>query len=89
MGWRLEYWRGSVRLRTTTIDDIPHAEVAAYLSALVSEQLDREYLRAYKADTPHQPVIRTNRNGTKLWTTGKDFHYTAQWFRDDAKPTRE
>lgn len=79
MAWRLTYWRGTIPLRVTTVEDATRDEVASLLRKLAADQLDLEYLRA-SADTPQSPVIRSNRSGTMLWTTGKDFHYTAEWF---------
>jgi hypothetical protein len=69
----------------TTVDDVSQEEVAARLRSLASKHLDLEYLRASEVDTPENPEIRSNRTGTKLWTTGRDFHYTAEWFSGDDK----
>jgi hypothetical protein len=80
MSWRIAYWRGSTRLRTATVDDASSDEVAARLRGLASKQLELEYLRASAGDTLEDPEIRSNRTGTKLWTTGREFHYTAEWF---------
>jgi hypothetical protein len=79
MSWRIGYWRGSVRIRMTTLKAATQDEAASYLRVLAANQLDLEYLRASEADTPENPEIRSNRDGTTLWTTGKDFHYTAEW----------
>lgn len=88
MSWRIGYWRGSVRLRTTTLEDATQDEAASYLRVLVANQLDLEYLRASEVDTPENPEIRSNRDGTMLWTTGKAFHYTAECLLGDGKPKR-
>ena len=77
MGWRISYWRGSTRLRVTTVENATPDDVKSILRRLAAKQLDLEYLRASQADTPE---VRSNRNGTMLWTAGKDFHYTAEWF---------
>ena len=79
MSWRIGYWRGSVRIRTTTLEAATQDEAASYLRVLAANQFDLEYLRASEADTPENPEIRSNRDSTKFWTTGKDFHYTAEW----------
>ena len=83
MSWRIGYWRGSVRIRTTTLEAATQDEAASYLRVLVANQLDLEYLRSSKADAPKNPEIRSNRGGTMFWTTGRDFHYTAEWVLDD------
>jgi len=83
MSWRISYWRGSIRLRTTTIEDATQEEIESQLRSLATRQLDHEYLRASEADTPESPDVRSNRSGTLLWTTGSDVHYTAEWFSDD------
>jgi hypothetical protein len=88
MSWRIGYWRGSVRIRTTTLEAATQDEAASYLRILAANQLDLGHLRASEADTPENPEIRSNREGTKLRTTGKDFHYTAEWFLDDASLKR-
>ena len=89
MSWRIGYWRGSARIRTTTLEAATQDEAASYLRVLTANQLDKEYLRASEADTPENPEIHSNRDGTKLWTTGRDFHYTAELFLDDGlKRTR-
>jgi hypothetical protein len=88
MSWRIGYWRGSVRIRTTTLEAATQHEAGSYLRVLAANQLDLEYLSASEADTPENPEIRSNRDGTKLWTTGKDFHYTAEWFLDDGSHKR-
>ena len=82
MSWRIAYWRGSTRVRVTTVDDATQDEVASRLRNLASKHFDLEYLRASEADTPESPEVRSNRSGTMLWTTGTDFHYTADWFSD-------
>ena len=82
MSWKIAYWRGSTRVRMTTVEDISQDEVAARLRNLASN-FDLEYLRASEADTPESPDVRSNRSGTLLWTTGSDVHYTAEWFSDD------
>ena len=87
MSWRISYWRKSTRVRTITIDDSTQDEVASHLRRLASKQSDLEYLPS-KADAPENVEIRSNRNGTMLWTTGRDFHYTAEWFLDKRKPDR-
>jgi hypothetical protein len=84
MSWRIGYWRGSDRIRTTTLEDATQDEAASYMRVLAANHLDLEYLSASEAETPDNPEIRSNRDGTRLWTTGKDFHYTAEWFLDDA-----
>jgi len=83
MSWRIGYWRESVRIRTTTRGGVQD-EAASYMRVLSANQLDLEYLRASEADTPKNPEIRSNRDGTRLWTTRKDFHNTAEWFAGDA-----
>ena len=88
MSWRIGYWRGSVRIRTTTLEAATQDEAASYLRVLAANQLDLEYLRASEADTPENPEIRSNRDGTRLWTTGKDFHYTAELFAGGASLKR-
>ena len=82
MSWRISYWRGSIRLRTATVEDATQEEVASLLRDLAARQFEHEYLRASEADTPESPEVRSNRAGTMLWTTGIDFHYTADWFSD-------
>jgi hypothetical protein len=82
MSWRIAYWRGSTRVRVTTVEDVSQDEVAARLRNLASKHLDLEYLRASEVDKPESPEIRSNRAGTKLWTTGRDFHYTAERVSD-------
>ena len=82
MSWRIGYWRGSVRLRTTTLEAATRDEAASYLRVLAANQMDLEYLRASDADEPENPEIHSTRDGTTLWTTGKEFHYTAEWFLD-------
>jgi hypothetical protein len=72
-----------MRLRTTTVEDGTQKEVASMLRDLAARQFDHEYLRASGADAPETPVVRSNRAGTMLWTTGKKFHYTADWISDD------
>ena len=71
--------------RTTTLDAATREEAASYLWVLAAKQFDMEYLRASEADSPENPKIRSNRDGTRIWTTGKDFHYTAEWNSDDKK----
>ena len=86
MSWRISYWRGSARVRSTTIEDATLHEIASLLERLAAKQFDHEYLRASETDTPRSPEIRSNRDGTRIWTTGKDFHYTAEWnYGDDKK----
>jgi len=80
MTWRIGYWRGSTRLRDTTVEDATQDDVESLLRRLAANHFDLEYLRASEADTPDSPEIRSNRTGTMLWTTGRDFHYTAEWF---------
>ena len=80
MAWRITYWRGATPLRVSTVDDATQDEVASLLRKLAANQLDLEYLPASQADTPESPEIRSSRSGTMLWTTGRDFHYTAEWF---------
>jgi hypothetical protein len=80
MSWRISYWRGSARVRSSTIEDAVQDDVASLLERLAAKQFDHEYLRASESDTPKSPEIRSNRSGTMLWTTGTDFHYTAEWF---------
>lgn len=82
MSWRISYWRGSARVRSSTIEDATQDEVASLLERLAAKQFDHEYLRASEADTPENPEVRSNRSGTMIWTTGTDFHYTAEWFSD-------
>jgi hypothetical protein len=84
MSWRIGYWRGSVRIRTTTLENATPDEAASYLRVLAAKQLDLDYLLASEVDSPKTPELRSNRDGTMLWTTGKDFHYTAEWFVGDA-----
>jgi hypothetical protein len=64
------------------IEEATQDEIASLLQKLAANQLDLEYLRASDDDPdgPRTPDVRSNRNGTMLWTTGKDFHYTAEWF---------
>jgi hypothetical protein len=87
MSWRISYWRKSTRVRTTTIDDSTQDEVASHLRRLATKQSDLEYLPS-ETDAPETVEIRSNRNGTMFWTTGRDFHYTAEWFLDKRKPDR-
>jgi hypothetical protein len=82
MSWRISYWRGSIRLRTTTVEDATQNEIESQLRSLASRHLDHDYLRASEADTPQSPEVHSNRSGTMLWTTGTDFHYTAEWSSD-------
>lgn len=76
-----------MRLRTTAIDDLTQDEVASHLRRLATKQSDLEYLPS-ESDTPENVEIRSNRNGTMLWTTGRDFHYTAEWVLDKRKRDR-
>ena len=76
-----------MRLRTTVIEDLTQDEVASHLRRLATKQSDLEYLPS-ESDTPENVEIRSNRNGTMLWTTGRDFHYTAEWFLDKRKRDR-
>ena len=80
MAWRMTYWRGATPLRVTTVEDATRDDVVSLLRKLAANQWDLEYLRASEADTPQSVEIRANRSGTMLWTTGKDFHYIAEWF---------
>jgi hypothetical protein len=61
------------------------------LRKVAANQLELEYLRAPEEDSdePSSPDIRTNRSGTMLWTTGQDFHYTAEWFLRGASNKRK
>lgn len=88
MSRRISYWRGSTRLRVTTVEDATQDEVASFLQRLAAKQLELDYLRASEADTPESPEIRTNRHGAKLWTIGKDFHYTVEWFASGTPTSR-
>jgi hypothetical protein len=76
-----------MRLRTTAIDDFTQDEVASHLRRLATKQSDLEYLPS-ESDTPENVEIRSNRNGTMLWTTGRDFHYTGEWVLDERKRDR-
>jgi hypothetical protein len=76
-----------MHLRTTAIDDFTQDEVAFHLRRLATKQSDLEYLPS-ESDTPENVEIRSNRNGTMLWTTGRDFHYTAEWVVDERKRDR-
>jgi hypothetical protein len=82
MAWRISYWRGPTRLRVTTVENATQEDVETILQRLAAKQMDLEYLRASEADTPQNPEVHSNRNGTMLWTIGKDFRYTADWFAD-------
>ena len=88
MSWRIGYWRRSIRIRTTTLEAATQDEAASYLRVLAANQLDLEYLRSSEADAPKNPEIRSNRDGTMFWTTGRDFHYTAEWVLDDGSHRR-
>lgn len=79
----------STRLRVTTVEDATRDEVESILQRLAAKQLDLEYLRASQAKTPESPEVRSNRNGTMLWTAGKDFHYTAEWFASGGSNERK
>ena len=87
MSWRISYWRKSTRVRTTAIDDLTQDEVESHLRRLVTKQSNLEYLPS-ESDTPENVEIRSNRSGTMHWTTGRDFHYTAEWFLDKRKRPR-
>jgi hypothetical protein len=78
-----------MRLRTTIVEHGTQDEVASRLRALAANHLDLEYLRASEADTPESPEVRSNQTRTLLWTTGRDFHYTAEWFTGDDKHKRK
>ena len=82
MSWRITYWRRANPLRVTKVEEATRDEIELLLQKLVANQLDLEYLHASEGDTdrPQNPEIRSNRSGTLLWTTGRDFHYTAEWF---------
>jgi hypothetical protein len=89
MSWRIAYWRGSTRLRSSIVEDATQDGVASLLRSLAAKQLDHKYLRASETDPPECPEIRSNRNGTRVWTTGRDFHYTAEWFSGDDNHKRK
>ena len=91
MAWRMTYWRGATPLRVTTVEDATRDDVVSLLRKLAANQLDLEYLQASgeDADAPESPEIRSNSAGTMLWTTGQDFHYTAEWFVGDASNKRK
>lgn len=80
MSWRIGYWRGSTCLRDTTVENATQDDAESLLRRLATNHFDLEYLRASEADTPDSPEIHSNRTGTMLWTTGRDFHYTADDF---------
>ena len=80
MAWRITYWRGTIPIRVSTVQEMTAEEIGSFLRKLAARQLDLEYLRASTADKPETPEIRSNRSGTMFWTIGKDFHYTAEWF---------
>jgi hypothetical protein len=91
MAWRVTYWRGTYSLRVRMIEEATQDEIASLLQKLAANQLELEYLRASgdDPDRPQTPDIRSNRSGTMLWTTGKDFHYTAEWFGGDNSDRRK
>ena len=92
MAWRISYSRGAARIRVRTIEDATQDEVAALLRKLAANQFELEYLGASDtSDRPKRPEVRANRNGTMFWTTGNDFHYTADWklSDDDSKRKRD
>ena len=79
MAWRITYWRGTTPIRVTKVEEATQDEIESLLRNLAARQLDLEYLRASDTDKPEDPTIRSNRDGTMFWTTGRDFHYTAEW----------
>lgn len=64
----MSYWRHRTRVRTTTIEDLTQDEVASQLRTLKSVGLT--YLPS-EADSPEDVEVRSNRDGTMLWTSGK------------------
>lgn len=88
MSWRIGHWRGSERFQVTTIENATQDEVEVVLRSLAANQFDPEYLHASEGVMPPIPEIRSNREGTMLWTTGKDLHYTAEWISEDANLKR-
>jgi hypothetical protein len=80
MAWRITYWRGTIPIRVSTVQEATAVEIESLLQKLAAKQLNLEYLGASTADNSETPQIRSNRSGTMFWTIGKDFHYTAEWF---------
>ena len=63
MSWRIAYWRGSTRVRMTTVEDISQDEVAARLRNLAFKHFDLEYLRASEADAPETLIAPARCSG--------------------------
>jgi hypothetical protein len=83
MAWRLRYWRGTFRMQETIIGEATQSEVTSLLEKLAAKQMTDEMQHPAVGDTSikEPPEIRSNRKGTLIWTTGKDFHYTAEWVK--------
>jgi hypothetical protein len=84
MAWRIRYWHGNSLIREQTIARATREEVATMLEQLASKRFELDdSQRASEVDSPNLRIedtgVRSNRAGTILWTTGKDFHYTAEW----------
>lgn len=93
MPWHITYWHGSTRVRTTTIEESSETEITALLERLAIQQLDLDASESSEqASGAEQETfkVRTNRTGSMFWTTGKGFHYTAEWYvRGSRKGTRK
>jgi len=82
MPW-LTYWRGNTRVREMTIEAGSETEITGMLEQLAIRQMDLDASDSSQhAANLDQDVlkVRTNRSGTMLWTTGRAFHYTAEWY---------
>ena len=76
MAWRISYWHGGVRIRKQTVATASEEEIIAMLQRLGSQHIERA--STAEPFKPEYTEVRSNRNGTKFWTTGKDHHYTAE-----------
>jgi hypothetical protein len=74
--WRIRYWHGWACVREQTVATASAAEITAMLQQLGSRHMER----ASTADPLNSDYskVRSNFSETMLWTTGKDYHYTAE-----------
>jgi hypothetical protein len=82
MSWRIGHWRGSERFQVTIIENANQVEVEGVLRSLAVNQFQPERPVLPEGQMPPLPQVRSNRDGTMLWTTG-EIHYTAEWFAKD------
>ena len=83
MPWRITYWRGSTRVREMTIEEGIESEIAAKLEQLAIQHVDLDTSEAAEHATSFDEdavKVRSNRSGSMLWTTGREFHYTAELY---------